>query len=1095
MKKLYLLFISIITIVFVHAQGVNRMFGLVSGYPQSDNSSNGFLFSTDSSGQNFQVQYPFPVSVSGGNPANLEMASYNGKLYGTTRYGGTGNFGVLFEYDPATNIYTKKFDFGPNYSLNGSGPLGSLLLYNNKFYGVANDNGANGYGTIFEWDPATNVFTKKYDFNGTTGAYPQNSLRLMNGKMYGGTAGGGTAGLGVVFQWDPATNIYTDLLDMTGPGAGNGWAFYTNITPYNNKLYCGSWRGAANDAGALYVIDPALPNGSNTTVIKVFGGASINDGTSMNNNEMIVYNNKLYGTLYYNGANSYGTLFQLDPATNVFTKLVDFNYTTTGGNPLGKLVANGSKFLGMCSVGGVNGKGTIYEWDPANPTTVVKKYDFGVSNYDNPVNPGSTLALFNSKFYAVTYNGGFNDQGTLFMYDYTAGTVTKKLNFNTAENGRIPYGRPALLNGKIYGTCYTGPQPDAGCIWEYDPSTTVYSRKYNFDLPGSGGTSYGPTSAPVAYNGKLYGTTGGGYGVFYEFDPATNVFTKKDFQPTGSTFPIGEPTLYNNKFYGMTSAGGAANGGTIYSYDPATGTLTNLYSVQNSGTSQPTGGFAVYNNKLYGATNSGGANNVGGIIMYDPATNTASTLFNLNQVTTGSSIQNIMTLYNNKFYGNTTAGGPLSSGVMFQFDPATNTYTDLHDYQPYGPAGAYPTGILTLNGNKLYTITRDGTQAVHVVQLDPSTNTVTNRSTYTPANSYNTIGYHNALTVVPAFIANGSANSCETYPTVVINSSNNNQWVPILNTGGDVVAEIKANGNNLGNVTASSYINNGTVREESALHQLYADRNLTIQVQNNTIVGNVDIRLYLKTSEFLALKNATNSLGQPSGIASISDIAILKNTENCPAAMAVTPVKLTTGYENYEYGYVLTASINSFSTFFFAKNTFTALPVDMLVFNASKDNDKVLLNWNTENEISLQRYEVEKSSDGRVFTKITETPAKGNYINSYAITDAKPFNGLNYYRLKIVDKDGTYRYSIILKVDFSKKYLVSVLPNPAHDYIIINGADKFKRVQLVDMNGKLIKQFIVNSSNRYNTAGIPQGIYLLQLINDDEQQAEKIIIQ
>lgn len=171
------------------------------------------------------------------------------------------------------------------------------------------------------------------------------------------------------------------------------------------------------------------------------------------------------------------------------------------------------------------------------------------------------------------------------------------------------------------------------------------------------------------------------------------------------------------------------------------------------------------------------------------------------------------------------------------------------------------------------------------------------------------------------------------------------------------------------------------------------------------------------------------------------------------------------------------------------------LPVNLVAFNAVKDNEKVLLNWNTENEINLLRYDVEKSTDGRIFIKLTEIPAKGNSNNAYTSTDDKPVNGINYYRLKIIDKDGSYRYSIILKVDFTKKYLVSILPNPAHDYIIINGADKFKRVQLVDMNGKLVKQFITNSNNRFNTTGIPQGVYMLQLINDDERQAQKIIIQ
>lgn len=184
-----------------------------------------------------------------------------------------------------------------------------------------------------------------------------------------------------------------------------------------------------------------------------------------------------------------------------------------------------------------------------------------------------------------------------------------------------------------------------------------------------------------------------------------------------------------------------------------------------------------------------------------------------------------------------------------------------------------------------------------------------------------------------------------------------------------------------------------------------------------------------------------------------------------------------------------------FSLSFFAKNTFTVLPVDITSFSVAKDDNKALLSWNTENEINLLRYEVEKSTDGRSFIKLTGKTARGNSSNTYTATDDKPVNGISYYRLKSIDKDGSYRYSIILKVDFTQKYLVSILPNPAHDYIIINGADKFKRVQLLDLDGKVVQQFTRSSNNRYSIAGLPQGVYLLQLINDDERQVEKIVIQ
>lgn len=1080
------------------AQGVSKLFGLVGGSPQANHSTNGFLFSTDSSGNNFQLKYDFPVTIPGAYPANLEMIPYNGKLYGTTSRGGASDFGTIFEYDPSTNIYTKKFDFGPSPSVTGGGPKGSLLLYNNKFYGLAADYGVNGAGCLFEWDPATNVYTKKFDFTGGgsfPGGSPQNSLRLLNGKMYGTTVQGGNSNLGVVFEWDPVTNTSNKLLDLDGT---NGWGFYNNVTVYNNKLYCMSHQGAANGYGALYVIDPSLPYGANTTVIKVFDAAT---GGAANNNEMIVYNNKLYGCLYSGGNNSGGTLFELNPVGNIFTKLVDFEYTANGVSPLGKLVPNGTKFLGMCSGGGTNGTGIVYEWDPANPTTVVRKLSFGVNNYDNPVNPGSSFAFINSRFYATHYSGGFVNQGTLFEYDYAANTITKKLTFNAAENGRIPYGKPVLLNGKIYGTCYQGPQEifgsPYGCLWSFDPSTSTYSRKFLFDFPNNSINGRASISSPVAYNGKLYGTTTAGgnadRGILYEFDPATSSFIKQDIFPMGGSYPIGEPTLYNNKFYGMTNANGIGNNGIIYSYDPATGVLAKLYDIQNSGSNTPSGGFTVYNNKLYGATSSGGANNAGAIIVYDPATNTASSVYGF-LPGTGYNVSNALTLFNNKLYGTALSGGTGGRGCIFQFDPATNNYTEIYTFSTVpGGTGYDPKGELTVSGNKMYCITQEGNTIIKVVELDPATNTVTTKSSYTATNG-NMPVTHNGLTVVPAFIANGTPGSCENYPTVVINASNNNQWVPILNPAGDVVAEIKANGNNLGNVTASTYINNGTIRED-AQHQMYLDRNISIMVQTQPS-SPVSIRLYIKTSEYLALKNATNSLGQPSGITSINDIAILKNPQTCASSLSMNPSKLATVASSYEYGYVLSANVNSFSTFFFAKNTFAVLPVTLLSFDAVKNNNSVAISWTTSAEINTHHFEVERSTPIIGFTTIATVAATGgNQQARYALNDDYPYNGMNYYRLKSVDKDGQAAYSTIARVDFTKKSTFSITPNPAHDHIVINGAGTFTQMEIIDVTGKVMRRMNKNISNRYSLYGLSSGVYFIRLTGGAETMTSRIIIE
>ena len=1079
------------------AQGVSKLFGLVGGNPQNNQSSNGFLFSTDSSGNNFQLQYNFPVTVFGALPANLELVPYNGKYYGTTTRGGVNNYGTLFEYDPATNIYTKKFDFGPSVSATGGTPKGSLLLYNNKFYGLAAEYATNGNGCLFEWDPATNVYTKKFDFTGTGGTRPgggpQNSLKLYNGKMYGTTQYGGINNLGVVFEWNPATDVFTKLYDGT---VATGREFYNNVTVYNNKLYGTSHLGGANNFGVLYSIDPALPIGSNYTIIKEFAYA---DGANANNNDMIVHNNKLYGCLNQGGNNFGGTLFELDPATNIFTKLFDFEYTISGRHPLGRLVAAGSKFIGLCSVGGTNGTGTIFEWDPASPTTVVKKYSFGINNFDGPVNPGSTFMLYNSKYYAVSYNGGFVDQGTLFEYDYTANTVIKKLNFNAAETGRIPYGKPTLLNGKLYGTTYTGPQEifgsHYGCIWSFDPSTSIYSRRFAFSNANNGNNGRQPASSPLAYNGKLYGTTVNGgtsdLGVLYEFDPATDAYSKKDMQPITGAFPYGEPVVFNNKLYGLTNAGGNGNQGIIYSYDPASGVLSKLYDMNTLGSYTPNCGFVVYNNKLYATTTGGGANNLGTIFSFDPATNMAVNLASLS-TPTGQSVYNAMAVYNGKMYNTAAAGGSGGRGTIFQFDPATNAISLVHNFVTNGTLGYDPKGALTVSGNKLYCLTSEGNDIVKVVELDPVTNTVTVKSSYTTTN-LNVPVMHNGLMVAPAFIANGTPGSCENYPTVVINALNNNRWVPILNTAGDVVAEIKANGNNLGNVTASTYINAGTVREDAA-HQLYLDRNISITVQNQP-ASMVDLRLYIKTSEYLALKNAMNSQGQPSGISSINDIVVLKNEQTCASALNANPWKLNTTAAPYEYGYVLTTSVNTFSTFFFAANTFAVLPLNLLAFDAVKRNNSVAVNWTTTAEINVDHFEVERSSTGTGFTKTgTVMATGGNRQTNYLFMDESPAGGINYYRLRTVDKNGQSSLSNIARVDFGPKNTISIAPNPARDYMIINGG-AFTKIDVIDVSGKTVKQMNKNAINRYALTGLSKGIYFVRLTGGTKVETFKIVIE
>ncbi len=161
----------------------------------------GSLFSIDTLTNNFTIKHLFdPFNLPDGKNPNGNLVEWsNGKLYGTTRNGGFNDIGpstggVIFQLDPITNSYIKKIDLD---STTGSYPYELIKANNNKLYGLAGSGGlddyGNHFGTLFEYDPATNTIINKHNFgfhgvsqpyftgNGLTGYL----LQASNGKLYG----------------------------------------------------------------------------------------------------------------------------------------------------------------------------------------------------------------------------------------------------------------------------------------------------------------------------------------------------------------------------------------------------------------------------------------------------------------------------------------------------------------------------------------------------------------------------------------------------------------------------------------------------------------------------------------------------------------------------------------------------------------------------------------------------------------------------------------------------------------------------------------------------------------------------------------------
>jgi hypothetical protein len=181
-----------------------------------------------------------------------------------------------------------------------------------------------------------------------------------------------------------------------------------------------------------------------------------------------------------------------------------------------------------------------------------------------------------------------------------------------------------------------------------------------------------------------------------------------------------------------------------------------------------------------------------------------------------------------------------------------------------------------------------------------------------------------------------------------------------------------------------------------------------------------------------------------------------------------------------------------------------AVPVTLLSFNASlTSNRAVQLQWKTSNEINNKMFVVEKSNDGVSFSSLTSVDAKNGSINTYSILDAQPFDGINYYRLKQVDKNGSFKYSNIVSVNLKKSDInaFNVYPNPVKDLLTlnINSTTTTKAtVTITDISGRMINQQTIdlvkgNQSSTINLTNIKQGNYQITLIWDNERITQKLV--
>lgn len=177
-------------------------------------------------------------------------------------------------------------------------------------------------------------------------------------------------------------------------------------------------------------------------------------------------------------------------------------------------------------------------------------------------------------------------------------------------------------------------------------------------------------------------------------------------------------------------------------------------------------------------------------------------------------------------------------------------------------------------------------------------------------------------------------------------------------------------------------------------------------------------------------------------------------------------------------------------------NSYVPLPSILTHFTINKNSTFVSLNWITTTEINSKIFEVERSIDGKNFTAIGTVEAKG-FASDYSFIDVKPFVGLNYYRLKMVDKDGKFEYSEIKTIKFGNSFKFEMYPNPAKSTvnILVDKLNSKTTLFITDIYGKqLINKLLIEGNNVINISSFSKGVYLVNISNDEGVGTKKLII-
>ena len=470
-----------------------------------------------------------PSSTAGARPLGALLRAGDGNLYGATSEGGSLGGGTVFrlteagafwlmtplpalsnsrgdvmqasdgslyvtareaeDYPFAGDIYRVFLDgsietaFAFDYlemASTGVWPVGRLFQdTDGAFYGMAQQGGARGLGTVFKLTPGSSpVLTKLAEFGSDEGKFPSSLIKSSTGGVYGLMLAGGENGCGTVFSFTGAS-----LTTRYAFSCGQGGAPGSLIQGSDGHFYGTTRYGGAYLRGNVF----RLTAGGTFTSLADFGfdvtQAFVMEGAD----------GSLYGTTQTGGVYGLGTLFKVTPGVSAAILASFAGTPTTGAQPFSPLVqGEDGNFYGTTPGGGTGSGGTVYRATSAGDLTTL--VDFTGPNGRIPF--AALLKGSDGNFYGTTASDGPTLGGTVFRMtpDGALTTLVAFTNDPGSPRGALVEGPDGSLYGATWDT-----------VFRLTPAGTLHRlRKF------SSNEGWTPRNFVLVSPREMYGTLDGG---------------------------------------------------------------------------------------------------------------------------------------------------------------------------------------------------------------------------------------------------------------------------------------------------------------------------------------------------------------------------------------------------------------------------------------------------------------------------------------------------------------------------------------------------------------------------------------------------------